>query len=159
MTYLLNVIAVGDTEPIELRAGQVIADPDEPSTGQLAVGTLRIDGAHYLIVMEDGAGYRSSMRMVSAPSDPANKTTLSIPEALQRDATSLIQNLWWRSPTRQLGIYLEANRIISRPAGPNDVPAQPRTVFHATLQELLDLMNAGALREEEIHVVGYDHSA
>jgi len=56
-----------------------------------------------------------------------------IPEPLKADFASTMTALFSRSPSAQMCVYLEANRIISTPPDPDDIQITPMTIMHESL--------------------------
>lgn len=154
MTYVLNVVPLGSRAPLDLWAGRVIAEIDDPPLAFMAVAGETLTGIRYLLVTDDGSGYKSSAELVRVPSHAEEGTVLSVPDTLDRDLHELLTGLLASSPERRMAVYLEANRAISREDLEDPFPTRPTLIRHGSLQTLWDAIKRGEVEEEEIRVVG-----
>lgn len=153
MTYILNVLVVDDAGRQPLSVGPVYAELDDPPGAALALAHLEMSGTRYLVVLDDADRYRSSMSLVNVPAASSGPATLAVPERVLPEFRKLVRELWMQSGTHSLAVYLEANRIISRPPDENDLSPQVTIVRHAGLDDLFRTISTGGLQEEEVHVV------
>lgn len=153
MTYILNAISLECYAPAGLTSGRLIAEPDEPPVSDMTVAGHDLPGARYLIVTDDGSGYKSSVELASVPPDARKPTVLSVPYELSEDLTHLLGAVLKQSPRKEFALYLEANRIISRPMPGESHPAKPVLIEHASLDALLNAIRRGLVHEEEVHLV------
>lgn len=154
MTYILSAISVGSESGRERQSGGLTAEPDEPSSAILELVDQQIRGARYLIVADDGAGYKSSMQLAQVPHSPTETTRLVIPGAFEADFWKLLGELQQQSPAMQLAVYLEANRILSRPLPGDPHPARATLIRHESLKDFARLTQEGQVYEEEVHFIG-----
>lgn len=152
MPYVLNVLVVGEGAPEQLCTGVLVAELDSPAEATLVVGDRRFQGTRYLIMSDDETNYRSGMKLVSIPSDVDQSATLNVDLELRSEFRSLLLALMGRSPQRELVLYLEANRIISRPDPTEEFPVTPKLHSPVPLGTLLHQVEEGALVEHEVFV-------
>jgi hypothetical protein len=149
MTYILNAIVIGSRVPVEASVGQIVIEIDDPPDAVLRVETETFVGMRHLIVVDDGDGYRSSMRLVSVPPHSEQPTVLSVPIDLQGDFRQALELLLSASPRRGLLLYLEANRSLSR-ADPDDIfPARSNLVHRENFSDLWRAVERGEVEEDE----------
>jgi hypothetical protein len=153
VTYILNAISLGSTSPRDIKVGRLIAERDEPPQADITIEGYHLGGVRYLIVTDDGSGYRSSVELAHVPHDAQERTVLSVPKELSGDLAKLLAAIVEQSPKRELALYLEANRILSRPMPGDAHPARPNLVRHVSLRELLNVVTEGHVREEEVHLI------
>lgn len=153
MTYIVNAISLGSTLPRDSRSGRLIAEPDEPALAGVSLEGRHLHGVRYLIVTDDGSGYRSSVELALVPRDARQATVLSVPDELSGDFADLLAEILAQSPSRELAVYLEANRIISRPVLEDQHAARPRLIIHRSLRDLLSAVRERRVGEEEVHLV------
>lgn len=153
MTYILNVISLGAKAAARADHGSIIAEQDHPLDAFLMIAGQSLIGQRYLLVTDDGSGYRSSVELVHVPHDNDLPTRIAIPHSLRDDLRGALTTLLESAPTRQLAVYLEANRAISR--GDPDDPHPPEVVLkeHGSFDEFWKLAVLGRVVEDEIHIV------
>jgi hypothetical protein len=153
VTYIINAISLGANTTIQADHGSIIAEPDEPLQAFMLVERQTLIGQRYLLVTDDGSGYRSSAELVHVPHNNELPTRVSIPREVREDLRRALETLLESAPTKQLAVYLEANRAISR-CDPDD-PHPPEVVLreHESLDEFWKLALLGRIVEDEIHVV------
>jgi hypothetical protein len=153
LTYILNAVALGSRATIHWNEGRLLAEPDEPTTAFLQLGSETLIGTRYLIVTQDGAGYTSSMALVSVPSDNSLSTVLVIPQSVRPSFQKLLLKLQQESPSESLAVYLEANRAISR-ADPEDPhPPDTTVVKSRNIEEYLHRVDRQEVAEDQIHLI------
>jgi hypothetical protein len=113
----------------------------------------KLTGVRYLIVTDDGSGYKSSAELVRVPHRPDEATVLRVVGDLVVALRSVLTRLIEESPTRSLAIYLEANRIVSRPPEDDSQRAKLTVVAHAKLEDLVRLIESTEFREDVVHLV------
>jgi hypothetical protein len=153
MPYLLNAIPLGASVPKHCTSGSLIAELDDPASAMLKIADSTFSGIRYLIVCDDGSGYTSSMPFVHIPSSADDPATLRVPDELMKSFENVLSCLLSLSPLRCVILYLEANRIVSRPDPTEEYP--PTVVLNQTrgLAEILAIVKARRFAEEIVYVV------
>lgn len=153
MTYILNVISLGAKAAVQADHGSIIVERDQPPDAFLLIAGQSLIGQRYLLVTDDGSGYRSSVELVHVPHDNELPTRIAIPHVLREDLRGALATVLESAPTRELAVYLEANRAISR--GDPDDPHPPEVVLkeHDSLDAFWKLLVLGRVVEDEIHLV------
>ncbi len=154
MTYMLNVIPLGLRETPHLEVGRLSAELDDPPTAFLQVEGQCLIGTRYLIVTDDGTGYRSSNELVRVPRHSEQSTIVRVPAVLAEDLRRLLNELIQLSPERRIAVYLEANRAISREDPDDPFPVHPAVVEHVIFEELWEEIRQERMEEDEIRIVG-----
>lgn len=154
MTYILNAISLGAKTKVLADHGSIIAEPDEPLQAFMLVERRPLVGQRYLLVTDDGSDYRSSAELVHVPHNNELPTRVSIPREFREDLRRALETLLESAPTKQLAVYLEANRAISRCDPDDPHPTEVVLKEHESLDEFWKLAVLGRVVEDEIHVVG-----
>jgi hypothetical protein len=153
MPYLLNAIPVGASVPKHCTSGSLITELDDPASAMLKIADNTFSGIRYLIVSDDGSGYTSSMPFVHIPASADDPATLYLAENLMKSFEDVLSCLLSLSPIRCVVLYLEANRIVSRPDPTEEHP--PTVVLNQAvgLAEILATVKTGRFAEEIVFVV------
>jgi hypothetical protein len=152
MPYLLNVLSIGNTTSAPFYCGKIVAEPDDPPLATIDSGE-RYSGTRHLIVYDDGTTYRSGMAFVRVPENINSPAHLAVPRVWRGDFERLLRQLLANSPQQELILYLEANRIISRPGKDEPFPVVPDVFGPISLTALLSIIYSDAFREEVLYFV------
>lgn len=153
MTYILNAICVDQSLPLDIRSGAVVAELDEPATAEIEIADWAVGGIRYLLVVDDGSGYRSSQGFAQVPQHAEQPTILRIPAEWRADVRTVLDELLAASPVRSLAIYLEANRALSRPDVEETYPVRPERRTFSTLDGFWTAEQSGEIEEECVAVI------
>lgn len=153
MTYIINAIVAEDGLRHPLRRGQIHADLDDPEEVMIALPATVVAGTRYLVTSLDADDYKSSMSLVDVPARVDQKAYVSASPGQLEDFEAILAALFARSRSRVLVVYLEANRIISRPPAADDAQPDVHVVRHHSFEDFIDAVRTHHVLEEEVHFV------
>lgn len=153
MTYILNAIALASEHSAPLRSGRLLAEPDSPALADLTIGGHRLKGAHFLIVTDDGSGYRNSHELSQIPETSNDSTVVSVPPELRADFRFILARIAAESPVRTIALFLESNRSLSRSDPTDPFPTSPSRIASKSLTDYLQEIENQRIQEDELYLV------